>query len=131
MDTFNVEATGSKIAQFHTQDEKISTENIKRESNLIFFLTDDVLLCAYFVLCYRHGQYSCLRCKTCYCDDHVMRKGFKYEKNKAYPCPKCGYDTQETKALSMSTRTHKFGRQGTPGDDDGDDSSAYYAFQSE
>ena len=60
-----------------------------------------------------------------------MRKGFKYEKNKAYPCPKCGYDTQETKALSMSTRTHKFGRQGTPGDDDGDDSSAYYAFQSE
>ena len=57
-----------------------------------------------------------------------MRKGFKYEKNKAYPCPKCGYDTQETKALSMSTRTHKFGRQGTPGDDDGDDSSAYYAF---
>ena len=88
-------------------------------------------LCVYFVLCYRHGQYSCLRCKTCYCDDHVMRKGFKYEKNKAYPCPKCGYDTQETKALSMSTRTHKFGRQGTPGDDDGDDSSAYYAFQSE
>jgi len=80
--------------------------------------------------CNKHGQYSCLRCKTCYCDDHVMRKGFKYEKNKAYPCPKCGYDTQETKALSMSTRTHKFGRQGTPGDDDEDDSSAYYAFQS-
>ena len=27
------------------------------------------------------------------------------------PCPKCGYETSETKALSMSTRGHKFGRQ--------------------
>ena len=79
---------------------------------------------------YRHGQYSCLRCKTCYCDDHVIRKGFKYEKNQAIPCPKCGYETKETKALSMSTRTHKFGRQGAGDDDDYDDSNAYYAFQS-
>jgi len=71
--------------------------------------------------CNKHGQYSCLRCKTCYCDDHVRRKGFKYDKNQAMPCPKCGFDTQETKGLSMSTRTHKFGRQGQAYDDDDDD----------
>jgi len=81
--------------------------------------------------CNKHGQYSCLRCKTCFCDDHVRRKGVKYEKNQPIPCPKCGYETAETKGLSMSTRTHKFGRQqpgGVGGDDD--DSSAYYAWQS-
>lgn len=53
--------------------------------------------------CNRIGQYSCLRCKTCYCDDHVKRKGFKYEKNKPIPCPKCNYDTSQTKDLSMSS----------------------------
>jgi len=39
------------------------------------------------------------------------------------PCPKCGYETSETKALSMSTRTHKYGRQGqaVPGEDYDDD----------
>lgn len=61
--------------------------------------------------CNRHGQHSCLRCKVCFCDDHVRRKGVKYEKNQAMPCPKCGYETVETKAMSMSTRNHKFGRQ--------------------
>jgi len=61
--------------------------------------------------CNRHGQYSCLRCKVCFCEDHVRRKGVKYEKNQAMPCPKCGYETAETKAMSMSTRNHKFGRQ--------------------
>lgn len=66
--------------------------------------------------CNRMGQYSCLRCKICYCEDHVKRKGFKYEKNARIPCPKCNYETSETKELSMSTRTHKFGRQ--KGDED-------------
>jgi len=61
--------------------------------------------------CNRHGQYSCLRCKVCFCEDHVRRKGVKYEKNQVMPCPKCGYETAETKAMSMSTRAHKFGRQ--------------------
>ncbi|XP_076273367.1 zinc finger protein 330 homolog Noa36 [Rhynchophorus ferrugineus] len=81
--------------------------------------------------CNKLGQYSCLRCKTCYCEDHVRRKGFKYEKNKAIPCPKCGYETSQTKDLSMSTRSHKFGRQGQAtyndydDDDDGDDSNGY------
>jgi len=54
----------------------------------------------------------------------VRRKGVKYEKNQVLPCPKCGYDTAETKAMSMSTRGHKFGRQQQTygeGDDDGDD----------
>ncbi|XP_024941612.1 zinc finger protein 330 homolog isoform X1 [Cephus cinctus] len=55
--------------------------------------------------CNRLGQYSCLRCKTCYCEDHVRRKGFKYEKNKPIPCPKCGYETSQTKDLSMSKIT--------------------------
>lgn len=68
--------------------------------------------------CNRLGQYSCLRCKTCYCEDHVKRKGFKYEKNKPIPCPKCNFDTMSTKDLSMSTRSHKFGRQGGADDDD-------------
>ena len=81
--------------------------------------------------CNKHGQFSCLRCKICFCDDHVRRKGVKYEKNQPIPCPKCGYETAETKGLSMSTRTHKFGRQqpGGAGEDD-DDSAGYYAWQS-
>lgn len=83
--------------------------------------------------CNKLGQYSCLRCKTCYCDDHVRRKGFKYEKNKEIPCPKCGYDTSQTKDLSMSTRSHKFGRQGLAAggsgadgyDEDGEGDASY------
>ncbi|XP_056103196.1 zinc finger protein 330 [Rhinichthys klamathensis goyatoka] len=66
--------------------------------------------------CNRLGQHSCLRCKACFCDDHARSKVFKQEKGKAPPCPKCGHETQETKDLSMSTRTHKFGRQ--TGEDD-------------
>uniref|UniRef100_A0A4W3K7Q8 Zinc finger protein 330 n=1 Tax=Callorhinchus milii TaxID=7868 RepID=A0A4W3K7Q8_CALMI len=63
------------------------------------------------ISCNRLGQHSCLRCKACYCDDHVRSKVFKQEKGKAPPCPKCGHETQETKDLSMSTRSVKFGRQ--------------------
>ena len=40
----------------------------------------------------------------CFCDDHVKRKGFKYGKSQAYPCPKCGHDTAQTKELSMSSK---------------------------
>jgi len=80
--------------------------------------------------CNRHGQYSCLRCKVCFCEEHVRRKGVKYEKNQVLPCPKCGYDTAETKAMSMSTRAHKFGRQqqtvGSSGGGDDEDSDGYY-----
>uniref|UniRef100_A0A8C1ZCH9 Zinc finger protein 330 n=1 Tax=Cyprinus carpio TaxID=7962 RepID=A0A8C1ZCH9_CYPCA len=68
--------------------------------------------------CNRLGQHSCLRCKACFCDDHARSKVFKQEKGKAPPCPKCGHETQETKDLSMSTRTHKFGRQSGPDEDD-------------
>jgi len=70
------------------------------------------------VSCNRLGQHSCLRCKACYCDDHAKSKVFKQEKGKAPPCPKCGHETQETKDLSMSTRTLKFGRQAGADDDD-------------
>ncbi|EDW81490.1 uncharacterized protein Dwil_GK10996 [Drosophila willistoni] len=76
--------------------------------------------------CNRLGQYSCLRCKICYCEDHVRRKGFKYDKNKAIPCPKCNYDTSVTKDLSMSTRSHKFGRQQQGGNSDDEDGYGGY-----
>jgi len=85
--------------------------------------------------CNRNGQYSCLRCKVCYCDDHVRRKGFKYERGKLMPCPKCGYDTQETRDLCMSTRGYKYGRQrGAELDEDDEDedgagAAGYAAFQ--
>ncbi|XP_065282924.2 zinc finger protein 330 homolog [Dermacentor albipictus] len=72
------------------------------------------------VSCNRLGHHSCLRCKSCYCDDHVKRKGFKYERNQPMPCPKCGFETQQTKDLSMSTRHHNYGRQQIRDDDDDD-----------
>lgn len=71
--------------------------------------------------CNKLGQYSCLRCKVCYCDDHIRRKGVKLTKGQAIPCPKCGGDTQETKELSMSIRRHEYGRQQIGSDDDYDD----------
>lgn len=74
--------------------------------------------------CNRTGQYSCLKCKVCYCDDHVKRKGFKYDKNKPIPCPKCNFDTSQTKDLSMSTRSLKYGRQQQTNDEDDDDYDA-------
>ena len=27
--------------------------------------------------CNKNGQFTCLKCKVCYCDDHVRRKGVK------------------------------------------------------
>ncbi|XP_030836812.1 zinc finger protein 330 homolog isoform X2 [Strongylocentrotus purpuratus] len=71
--------------------------------------------------CNRLGQYSCLKCKICFCDDHVKRKGIKYIRNQAFPCPKCGYETKETKDLAMSIRKVDFGRQRNPNSDDDDD----------
>lgn len=82
---------------------KIINVNVKRQCYYKFQLLID-LFCVPGQSCNRIGQYSCLRCKACYCEDHVKRKGFKYEKNKAIPCPKCNYDTSQTKDLSMSSR---------------------------
>ncbi|XP_022086224.1 zinc finger protein 330 homolog [Acanthaster planci] len=84
--------------------------------------------------CNKLGQYSCLRCKVCFCEDHVRRKGFKYNRGEPIPCPKCSYDTKETKDLSMSTRKVAYGRQTNDGgeqsfgytyDDDDDDGGGY------
>lgn len=61
--------------------------------------------------CNRLGQYSCLKCKACYCEDHVRRKGVKYTRGQPIPCPKCGFETKETKDLSMSTRNFAFARR--------------------
>ncbi|KXJ20796.1 zinc finger protein 330 homolog [Exaiptasia diaphana] len=76
--------------------------------------------------CNKLGQYSCLRCKLCFCDDHVRRKGIKYTRGQSIPCPKCGHETKETKDLSMSTRSHTFGRQKY--NDDSDDEMAGYSY---
>lgn len=78
--------------------------------------------------CNKLGQYSCMRCKTCYCDDHVRRKGFKYPKGQPIPCPKCGYETQETKELSVNTRKYAYGRQNKDDDDDGYYGAAGYSY---
>lgn len=48
------------------------------------------------------------------------------KKGKQPPCPKCGHETQETKDLSMSTRSLKFGRQ--TGAEEGDGASGYDAY---
>lgn len=87
-------------------------------------IESETLKCA---SCNKNGQYSCLRCKVCFCDDHVRRKGHKYARGQIPPCPKCGYETKETKALSMSTRSHDYGRQrhNNYGDDYDDD---YYSY---
>ncbi|TKC52952.1 hypothetical protein EI555_009356, partial [Monodon monoceros] len=63
---------------------------------------------------------------ACFCDDHTRSKVFKQEKGKQPPCPKCGHETQETKDLSMSTRSLKFGRQ--TGGEEGDGASGYDAY---
>ena len=78
--------------------------------------------------CNKMGQYSCLKCKTCYCEDHVKRKGVKYDKNKAYPCPKCNYETSQTKDLSMSTRSLKYGRQQQANDEYDDEDGDYDSY---
>lgn len=69
--------------------------------------------------CNRLGQYTCMRCKICFCEEHVRRKGFKYDKTvSVLPCPKCGYPTSETKDYSVSARRHAYGRQAADYDDD-------------
>ncbi|KAI0986267.1 hypothetical protein GJ496_011768 [Pomphorhynchus laevis] len=61
------------------------------------------------ISCNRLGQLSCLRCKICFCDTHVKRKGFMYPKNTPIPCPRCGFATQETKDLSVTAKTVRYG----------------------
>ena len=34
----------------------------------------------------------------------MRRKGVKYDNRQKLPCPKCGFDTEETKELSMSSK---------------------------
>ncbi|KAI3380658.1 hypothetical protein SNEBB_002296 [Seison nebaliae] len=61
--------------------------------------------------CNRQSQFSCLRCKKCFCDEHVKRPHIKYEKSEdSYPCPKCNCTLKQTNYLSLSTRQYDFGR---------------------
>ncbi|CAK1588856.1 unnamed protein product [Parnassius mnemosyne] len=77
--------------------------------------------------CNRLGQYSCLRCKTCFCDEHVRRKGARPDRRAAPPCTRCGFALLLTADLSMSTRSHRYGRQGAVPADDEDYGGAYTA----
>ncbi|RCN29629.1 NOA36 protein, partial [Ancylostoma caninum] len=53
--------------------------------------------------CNRLGTYTCMRCKICFCEEHVRRKGVAVtSKAKELPCPKCNYPTKETKDYSVS-----------------------------
>jgi hypothetical protein len=45
---------------------------------------------------------------VCYCDEHIKRRGFKYNQGEAYPCPKCNFPTRETKDLAMSSKEFIF-----------------------
>ncbi|XP_065655620.1 zinc finger protein 330 homolog isoform X3 [Hydra vulgaris] len=80
--------------------------------------------------CNKLGQYSCLRCKICFCDDHVRRKGHKYVRGQAISCPKCGFETKETKDLSMSTRTTDYGRHKYNEEDEEPYEDDYYSYDS-
>ncbi|CAH2055573.1 unnamed protein product, partial [Iphiclides podalirius] len=72
------------------------------------------------------GQYSCLRCKTCFCEEHVRRRGTKLDRRAAPPCPRCGFALLLTGELSMSTRSHRYGRQGAALADDDDYNAGGY-----
>ncbi|KHJ96041.1 hypothetical protein OESDEN_04004 [Oesophagostomum dentatum] len=73
--------------------------------------------------CNRLGTYTCMRCKICFCDEHVRRKGVVVARQKEMPCPKCSYPTKETKDFSVSVRRHEYGRQHRPDyeEDEGDE----------
>lgn len=71
--------------------------------------------------CNRLGQYSCLRCKTCFCEEHVRRRGVRAPGRGPPPCPRCAYPTHVTSDLAMSTRSHRYGRQPVANYDDEDD----------
>ncbi|KIH43526.1 NOA36 protein [Ancylostoma duodenale] len=71
--------------------------------------------------CNRLGTYTCMRCKICFCEEHVRRKGVAVtSKAKELPCPKCNYPTKETKDY---TRRHEYGRQHRPDYEEDDDDS--------
>jgi len=65
--------------------------------------------------CNRTGLYTCLRCKICFCDEHVKGVTNIAKRGEALVCKKCQYPLKETKDISVSVRQHKFGRQGAGG----------------
>ncbi|VDM85165.1 unnamed protein product [Strongylus vulgaris] len=64
--------------------------------------------------CNRLGTYTCMKCKICFCEEHVRRKGVVITKSKEMPCPKCNCPVKETKDYSVSVRRHEYGRQHRP-----------------
>eukprot|EP01130_Rhizamoeba_saxonica_P006923 TRINITY_DN2778_c0_g2_i1.p1 TRINITY_DN2778_c0_g2~~TRINITY_DN2778_c0_g2_i1.p1 ORF type:complete len:279 (-),score=49.01 TRINITY_DN2778_c0_g2_i1:6-842(-) len=76
--------------------------------------------------CNKLGVWACLRCKICYCDDHVLSAITRTLKSgDVPPCKKCHYPLKETKSLSMSTKSYEYGRHGN----DGEETSGYYGYQ--
>ncbi|KAG0582506.1 hypothetical protein KC19_3G065500 [Ceratodon purpureus] len=71
--------------------------------------------------CNRTGLYTCLRCKICFCDEHVKGVTNVAKRGEALMCKKCAYPLKETKDISVSVRIHKFGRQAAGGGDGGYD----------
>ncbi|BBN10934.1 hypothetical protein MPTK1_5g07690 [Marchantia polymorpha subsp. ruderalis] len=69
--------------------------------------------------CNRMGIYTCLRCKICFCDEHVKGLTNVNKRGEALACKKCNYPLKETKDISVSVRQHKYGRQGTGVGDEG------------
>lgn len=52
------------------------------------------------------------------------KSGGILKKGESYKCKRCGFDLQETKMLSMSTRRHDYGRQNNMDEDQS--TSGYY-----
>eukprot|EP01138_Halocafeteria_seosinensis_P010992 gb/GECG01011227.1/.p1 GENE.gb/GECG01011227.1/~~gb/GECG01011227.1/.p1 ORF type:complete len:288 (+),score=24.34 gb/GECG01011227.1/:1-864(+) len=62
------------------------------------------------ISCGRQGMWSCMRCKIAFCDAHVKSKVTTKTSDVHHTCKKCGFKLHETKDLSISTKTHAFGR---------------------
>ena len=54
------------------------------------------------ISCSRLGNWTCLRCKICFCDNHVVGKINVAKKGEAMTCKRCRFELQETKGLSIS-----------------------------
>lgn len=54
------------------------------------------------ISCSRLGNWTCLRCKICFCDSHVVGKINVAKKGEAMTCKRCRFELQETKGLSIS-----------------------------
>eukprot|EP01006_Ploeotia_vitrea_P033456 TRINITY_DN65549_c9_g11_i1.p2 TRINITY_DN65549_c9_g11~~TRINITY_DN65549_c9_g11_i1.p2 ORF type:complete len:494 (-),score=238.44 TRINITY_DN65549_c9_g11_i1:92-1573(-) len=76
------------------------------------------------VSCNRFGTWSCLKCKVCYCSEHYKSKLSK--PGDAPSCKKCRTPLRVTKDMSVSARSHEYGRHSSAKDE-----SERYSYLSE